>query len=372
MDRWSRSSERRGFTLVELLVVIAIIGTLIGLILPAVQSAREAARRTQCSNNIYQFGRALLIYESTKRSLPAFTDRSEFSGQPGSIANDATQPGYSWMTHILPNMEEIGLYNAISQRSNKFQLGPFNPAVQNVLSGTGTQAASVPIGPARCPTFSGGGAAETSLTDASGGVSYCPGYLGKNVMISNYKAAVGTHIGDSTRIVNNGAIKYPSTGAPSSNPWTVSRPVGGSFSIPDGTSKTVVVVETRERGAAGWIDGSASWVTAANVVGTAMAYANGKWMTDGSATAIAQAIAGTPGAGPNFPATTSARWLTPSAFSLYPTPGLAHGPSSEHSGGIVMHVFGDGHVTQITGDIDPTVYVSLYSASSGEPVQLDQ
>jgi prepilin-type N-terminal cleavage/methylation domain-containing protein len=373
MDRSQNTSSRRGFTLVELLVVIAIIGTLIGLLLPAVQAAREAARRSSCSNNMRQVGLAVLNFESTKQKLPAFTDRSETSGTPGSLSGAATQPGYSWLVHCLPYMEEIGLYNAISTRSNKFALSPFDPLVQNVLTGSGQQAATVTIGPLKCPTFSGSGLAEVDVTGPSLGVSYATPYASRgSVALTNYKANAGTHLVSGTQVSNNGALTYPTTAAQGTTPWLTSRPTGGTMgSLADGTSKTVLVSESRERGYASWVDGSTSWQTASNVVGTTMAYINGKWMTDGSSTAIVPAVGTTVGAGINFPATTSARFLPNASFSLYQAPGMAHGPSSDHAGGIVMHTFGDGHVSQVTTDIDPTLFLSIYSRSSGEPSALE-
>lgn len=101
----------RGFTLVELLVVIAIIGILVALLLPAVQAAREAAKRTQCQNNLKNIALAVLNYESTKRELPP---GSTFALKPdGSLYDQAS--GLGWPVLILPYIEE----SQISEESLK-------------------------------------------------------------------------------------------------------------------------------------------------------------------------------------------------------------------------------------------------------------
>jgi len=106
----------RGFTLVELLVVIVIIGVLVGLLLPAVQTAREAARRIQCSNNLKQMGLALHNYESTYRTFPPGFISRVTGTWPGG-GNDPIPeagPGWSAFAMILPNMELGTLHSSIN------------------------------------------------------------------------------------------------------------------------------------------------------------------------------------------------------------------------------------------------------------------
>lgn len=117
---------RKGFTLVELLVVIAIIGILVGLLLPAVQAAREAARRMQCSNNLKQLQLAALNYESAYQRLPAMG----YWGNPGIGWNGGRT--YSFAMSILPYIEQGNLANAMTARSKP---GPGLPDPWDYLDG---------------------------------------------------------------------------------------------------------------------------------------------------------------------------------------------------------------------------------------------
>jgi len=105
-----RRSTRLGFTLVELLVVIAIIGILIALLLPAVQSVREAARRTQCANNLKQIGLALNNYHDTQKAFPPASTWNRADGaEVRTVNHNKFSP--NWVILVLAHMEEKNLYD---------------------------------------------------------------------------------------------------------------------------------------------------------------------------------------------------------------------------------------------------------------------
>lgn len=139
-------NHRRGFTLVELLVVIAIIGILIALLLPAVQAAREAARRTHCTNNLKQLALGFQNYHSTYRELPH-----------GSSYGLTTRMG-TWGSSILPYIEQESLheqFNFAAHLSDPLNAGPLGVIVRPFICPSDDKGLK-PIMSARCTCCSGG------------------------------------------------------------------------------------------------------------------------------------------------------------------------------------------------------------------------
>ena len=133
----TRSSK--GFTLVELLVVIAIIGILIGMLLPAVQQVREAARRTTCSNNLKQLSLGMLNYESANQHFPA--------GIRSNISEIFDQPGLNWGVTVLPFIEQTPVYDRIQELSTNFTVPQLD-----YVDADGINYASVVISSFLCPS----------------------------------------------------------------------------------------------------------------------------------------------------------------------------------------------------------------------------
>lgn len=201
----------RGFTLVELLVVIAIIGILVSLLLPAVQSAREAARRMSCSNNEHQLALALMNYHDGHRSFPYGVNAPW---------------GHSWGAHILAELEQRALFESIpwGDDGNWYDTDPVSLALQD-LSRT-----QLPV--FRCPSEVGPKTANWIIRDR-----YATSYLGNagsNVTTDNFDYSSPPRI-DMSR--SNGVLLVAKC-------WS-SPPSIRIADIVDGTSTTFLLGEAK-------------------------------------------------------------------------------------------------------------------------------
>jgi len=210
-------SSRRGFTLIELLVVIAIIAVLISLLLPAVQSAREAARRAQCSNNLKQIGLAIHNYHSSNDVFPVGN-----SLNPSSLNDPGQWASWSAQALMLNYLEQAPLYNAIN-----YSFGPLGTYTAGTMSdqpgAVNTTVTHTIISSFLCPSdaFSGGGRQN----------------------INNYAASFGTtaHVMYTWKDAP-GPPDYQQVPTGSTGLFAFNRPYGVR-NCTDGTSNTVAYAE---------------------------------------------------------------------------------------------------------------------------------
>ena len=204
----SCSDPPRGFTLVELLVVIAIIGVLVGLLLPAVQAARESARRTQCSNNLKQIGLAIENYQSAKEVYPPSSSHEV-------TVNWKVLFQHSWASFVLPYLEQANLFDTVDY-------------TEDLLHPDNLPAASTIVSVYRCPSYFG---AEYTLLN---NVEYA---------IGNYVALGASDVGH----IWGSSLKPDGVIFPKSE----IRPA----EVTDGLSNTVFIAESREEKYRVWMDG---------------------------------------------------------------------------------------------------------------------
>ncbi|OHB73517.1 MAG: hypothetical protein A2V70_03790 [Planctomycetes bacterium RBG_13_63_9] len=174
---------RRAFTLVELLVVIAIIGVLVAMLLPAVMAAREAARLAQCKNNIKQLGTAMQTYHTTHKMFPINWGSVGPSSSPVQFVEPIV--GHSWLTMILPMIEQQPLYDKIAQG---------RPLDYTNASGTkdNTRAAMTVVNTFICPSDMHDG---TMNNQALGS-----GNVEGDYAVTNYKACAGSNWGSNSTL----------------------------------------------------------------------------------------------------------------------------------------------------------------------------
>jgi len=311
---------RTAFTLVELLVVIAIIGILIALLLPAVQAAREAARRSQCSNHLKQIGVALHNYELTHKILP-----------PGAFwaCRDGTRKG-SILVHILPYIEQQPLYDA------------FNFNVPNIdgqkFAGTGVEIGSTVIATYVCPSDNHPGVIDTEPHSSHDPV--------KTVALHNYTASRGPN-----HLANNGACacsnNWNSFGW---GPYETFDDFAGPFTrrgtcvrfawIKDGLSNTIFFGEVRPM--CSWHNDN-GWATSNNGNGYSSTVIPINYHSCNRDTSVSDNCR------------RYCNWNTEAGFR------------SAHPGG-AQFLFGDGAVRLLPDTIDHPMYQRLGGKDDGKPV----
>lgn len=201
-----------GFTLVELLVVIAIIGILVGLLLPAVQAAREAARRMQCSNNIKQLALASHNYHDTHKKFPI---GQHLFGT--TVAGAGRGLGYNWSFGLLPFIEQTSLYNQFDSRF---------PVFEKTITRNGILAAT-PLATFSCPSD-----LKPPTIDLTSEAI-------RPTATSSYKAVNGAYNNGYSTLTNNDQTAFNGTFERDS------RAVYGMTNLTDGTSNTIIIAETR-------------------------------------------------------------------------------------------------------------------------------
>ena len=252
-------SSKRGFTLVELLVVIAIIGILIALLLPAIQAAREAARRSSCVNKVKQLILAMHNYHDKYKKLPP-SDHIAVA-QSGAVSEgimgSGAVSGWSLWVDLLPGLEETSLYNTLDTTASN----PDGTAGAGAAANA-QQAAQLALATSlqelACPSFSGNAYVNPNASPLEA--------------ISNYKVMAATNI-TSQSIATSANPSGVQTPYPQNDPTT---PDGACYpgsilsfnNFSDGTSHTVIVVETQEQRCALDVRQGAGPGGAANRVGS--------------------------------------------------------------------------------------------------------
>ncbi len=381
----NRPHQRHAFTLVELLVVIAIIGTLVGLLLPAVQAAREAARRSQCQNNMKQLGLGVINFESATRKLPS-------PGQCDSTGSSSTTYNiHSIATLILPYIEQSNVYNQFDVTANPVA------AYGATVNATGN-----------FTTPSGGLLHKKAKGRAYDDPAFPSGQVAAKTKIETF-ICPSTPVGDRDPVHGYGGVDYMVFAlsdvdtAPGSATYGMRTPSAGSAAwlaqvvapmlscegvgmgqITDGTSKTFLWIEDAGRAhpSVAKFGALSSRVSPVSSPADPVPYGTALPGTMGGRRVFAWADPDAVANGYSGPSNSLGSRLAKINNNKTPIGGPAEclwsinncGPNDEpfafHAGG-VNSTFGDGSVRYINDDIDGVIVKWLVGSSDGQNVTLD-
>ncbi len=353
-----RRPQSRGFTLIELLVVIAIIAVLISLLLPAVQSAREAARRAQCTNNLKQVGLALHNYESSNNVFPPACKSINLQTSPPSLMFPDT--GFSVQARVLSYIEGGSIYNALN----------FNYEYNDASGGNFTGASSA-LSIYICPSSPRPGTRDTAPADPNASAFEQAQATGYGYM--DYAPSVYTDIN-----VQNGALAIGGLGATPIVPYRnklvaakgLLKDAKTSISeVVDGLSNTIAVIECAgrdERFVSQYFEGQYPVVRGQGPAGGPTArHRFWRWADPGCAF-------GTSGQPNNkgVPTNEGVLWPTTTATAGNQA-GANEEPYSYHAGG-VNALFGDGSVRFVKDSVSLAAFRSILTLAGNETVSADQ
>lgn len=342
MVRSFSAHKRRAFTLVELLVVIAIIGVLVALLLPAVQAAREAARRSSCQNNIKQLGIALHNYHDTNRKFPM----AGFLTAPP-VTNTSNPYHHTWLTALLPFVEQQPLYDS----TNMLLPAWTNPTPQAIV------AREIPT--IRCPSDGGYTGASSEH---------------HNIGLTNYAGSEGYHWWETAYLdpAWGGNWTQLKKAGDYSGLFTVNR-LFDMANITDGTSNTVVVAET-DSYAYKWGGFQTSGTGTRRLRGGEAVFRSAFVYTAVVGRATYPPFCKPDGS--NGGSAWEGQWFRAGPHSYCPSYLTAWGlnvewpgASAMHSGGIVQALRGDASVGVYTENINWGVWVSINGLEDGAVVQ---
>ena len=348
-------SLRRGFTLIELLVVISIIGVLVSLLLPAVQSAREAARRAQCTNNLKQLGLAVHNYESANGTFPIAGQGSLYQGV--SVPDTMYTDGTGAHARALQYLEGGTVFNSINFNFD-----------YNHLSGVNYTAYSTVVNTFICPSSVREGSAGRDQTGDPNGAPFenaGPGYG-----VNDYGFTTYVDIDPQGRTGQTGATPIvPFRNRPSRIDGILHHPVGTIAATRDGLSGTILAIEDAGRDARFVSERPESYVSPLqpNVSRPVPQGQRRAWRW-GEANGVGLGVSGAPN---NKFRPMCAQGPYPQAgnpaFGTTSQAGANQEPFSFHPGG-VNALFGDGSVKFLKESINVVVFRSIISAAGGEVV----